>query len=404
MTAGVMDRTQLGAALARGATPGVTAGLKGGQVAGRRAPDYAERPMLVFWETTRACQLACRHCRASATPYALPGELSRAEGFALIDQVAGFGRPYPILILTGGDCLLRPDLFDLVGHATGLGLPVCLSPSVTPALTAEMIGRIAASGVLAVSISLDGAGPATHEAVRGIPWHFTATVQAITALAAAGLTVQVNTTVMQANVAELADIAALTVRSGARIWEVFFLVQVGRGKAEGEVTAGQHEDVCQFLYDAAHYGVVVRTVEAPFFRRVAALRRAGVAAPGCDAGLYGTLSTRLRELLGPPGQIPNAHTAPTRDGKGIVFVAHDGEVYPAGFLPIGLGNVRDVPLRTIYRDTPLLHSIRAARFAGRCGRCEFADLCGGSRARAYAATGDPLGEDPACGYQPASPA
>jgi AdoMet-dependent heme synthase len=365
-----------------------------------RAPDYAERPMLVFWETTRACQLACRHCRASATPMALPGELSRAEGFALIEQVAGFGRPYPILILTGGDCLLRPDLFDLVEYATGMGVPVCLSPSVTPMLTAGMISRIAASGVRAVSISLDGAGPATHDGVRGIPGHFDATVQAITALAAAGLTVQVNTTVMRANAVELADVAALTVGSGARIWEVFFLVQVGRGRAEGEVTAAQHEEICQFLYDAAHYGVVVRTVEAPFFRRVTAQRRAGAAVSECGTGLYGALSGRLRDLLGPPGLRPNAHTAPTRDGKGIVFVAYDGEVYPAGFLPIGLGNVRDLPLRTIYRDTPLLRSIRAARFAGRCGRCEFTDLCGGSRARAYAATGDPLGEDPACAYQP----
>jgi radical SAM protein len=404
MAAGVTERTQLGhvldgAALRNGAVPETDP-----RNPRSRGPDYAERPMLVFWETTRACQLACRHCRASATPQALPGELSRAEGFALIDQVAGFGRPYPILILTGGDCLLRPDLFDLVAHATGLGVPVCLSPSVTPMLTAAMIGRIAGSGVRAVSISLDGARAATHEGVRGIRGHFDATVQAITALAEAGLTVQVNTTVMRANVAELADIAALTVRSGARIWEVFFLVQVGRGRAEGEVTAAQHEDVCQFLYDAAHYGVVVRTVEAPFFRRVAAQRRAGATVTGGEKGLYGALFWRLRELLGPPGPRPNAHTAPTRDGKGIVFVAHDGEVYPAGFLPLGLGNVRDLPLRTIYRDTPVLRSIRAARFAGRCGRCEFADLCGGSRARAYAATGDPLGEDPACAYQPASPA
>src|SRR5271166_6883749 len=125
--------------------------------AARTGPDYDERPMLVFWETTRACMLACRHCRASATPGSLPGELSQAEGYALIDQIAGFGRPYPILVLTGGDCLLRPDLFDLAGYATGLGLPVCLSPSVTPLLTPDAIAKIASSGIRAVSISLDGA-------------------------------------------------------------------------------------------------------------------------------------------------------------------------------------------------------------------------------------------------------
>jgi radical SAM protein len=365
----------------------------------RRAPDFAERPMLVFWETTRACLLACRHCRASAAPGAWPGELSRAEGLDLIDQVAGFGRPYPILVLTGGDCLLRPDLFDLAGHATALGVPVCLSPSVTPRLTQDVIGRIAGCGVKAVSISLDGAQAATHDGVRGIADHFDATVRAIRALADAGLSVQVNTTVMQANARELAGIAALAAGCGAHSWEVFFLVHVGRGTAEGAVTSAEHEQICHFLYDAAHYGLIVRTVEAPFFRRVVAERRAGGPPPGGE--LYTDLSARLGRLLGAPAARPSAHTAATRDGKGILFVAHNGEVYPAGFLPVGLGSIRDQPLRTIYRDNPLLRSIRAAQFTGRCGRCEYADLCGGSRARAYAATGDPLGDDPACPYQPA---
>jgi AdoMet-dependent heme synthase len=354
--------------------------------------------MLVFWETTRACLLACRHCRASATARALPGELSRDEGFDLVEQIADFGRPYPILVLTGGDCLLRPDLFELAEYATALGLPVCLSPSVTPMLTDAAIDKIAASGIRAVSISLDGARAETHDGIRGIPGHFEATLGAICALAAAGLTVQVNTTVMRANAVELADVAALTVGAGARIWEVFFLVQVGRGVAEGEVSPAEHEEICHFLYDAAHYGVIVRTVEAPFFRRIAVARRGGSPAPATP--LYTALTGRLRTVLGSPRSTPSAHTAPTRDGKGILFVAHDGDVYPAGFLPVGVGNVRDQPLRTLYRDTPLLRAIRAAQFTGRCGRCEFADLCGGSRARAYATTGDPLGEDPACGYQP----
>jgi AdoMet-dependent heme synthase len=361
-------------------------------------PDFAERPMLVFWETTRACLLACRHCRASATAQALPGELTLAEGRDLIDQVAGFGRPYPILVLTGGDCLIRSDIFELADHASSLGLPVCLSPSVTPLLTSEMIDRIAASGIRAVSISLDGAQAGTHDGVRGIAGHFDATVRAIEALAAAGVTVQVNTTVMQANAAELADVAALVARTCARIWEVFFLVQVGRGTAEGAVTPAEHEEICHFLYDASHFGFIVRTVEAPFFRRVVAWRRTGSPPPG--GALYRQLSARLTDLLGEPAATPSAHTAATRDGKGILFVAYDGEVYPAGFLPVGLGNLRDQPLSEIYRDNPLLRSIRAAEFAGRCGNCEYADLCGGSRARAYAATGDPLSEDPACAYQP----
>jgi AdoMet-dependent heme synthase len=360
--------------------------------------EFRQRPMLVFWETTRACLLACRHCRASATTQAPPGELSTNEGRALIDQVAGFGRPYPILVLTGGDCLLRPDLFHLIDYAVSLGVPVCLSPSVTPLLDADMIGRIARSGVRAVSVSLDGCRAQTHDGVRGVTGHFEKTVAAIARLADAGITVQVNTTVMVANVDDLPGVAALLARAGARIWEVFFLVQTGRGTAAAPLAAAEHEDVCHFLYDASSYDFIVRTVEAPFFRRVVKARRAGAAAP--DSALYRRLTNGLTELLGPATGRPSAHTAPTRDGKGIVFVAHDGQVYPAGFLPLDLGSIRSRPLCEIYRDDPLLRSIRAARFTGRCGQCEYADLCGGSRARAYAATGDPLGEDPACPYRP----
>jgi radical SAM protein with 4Fe4S-binding SPASM domain len=217
-------------------------------------------------------------------------------------------------------------------------------------------------------------------------------------LVAAGLKVQINTTVMSANLEELADIAALMAETGVAIWEVFFLVHVGRGEATGAITAAEHEDVCHFLYDASHYGFIVRTVEAPFFRRVVVERRAGRPAPGTTT--YHRMHERLVERLGPAERGSSAHTASTRDGKGIVFVSHDGEVYPAGFLPLALGSVRERSLAEIYRDSPVLRRIRAAEFSGRCGRCEYADLCGGSRARAYADTGDPLAEDSACVHQP----
>lgn len=360
--------------------------------------DYGQRPMLVFWETTRACPVVCRHCRASALLQALPGELSTAEGFDLIDQVAGFGRPFPILVLTGGDCLMRPDLFELVQHAVDLGIPTALSPAVTPLLDAAMIARIADSGVRAVSISLDGATPATHEGVRNIPHHFDDTVAAIRAFTAAGVSVQVNTTVMQENLHELADVAKIVHDAGADVWEVFFLVQVGRGTVANPVTPEEHEDVCHLLWDASQYGFIVRTVEAPFFRRVVNQRREGGPAPTTDT--YQGLHRRLVELLGPAQQQPSAHTAATRDGKGIVFVAYDGQVHPAGFLPLELGSIRDHPLAELYRDDETLLRIRSADFSGRCGRCEWSDLCGGSRARAFAATGDPLAEDPACPWEP----
>ena len=367
-------------------------------VSPRPAVDFAQRPMLVFWETTGACLLACRHCRASATTSPRPGSSATRRAWPLSTRWPGFGRPYPILVLTGGDCLLRPDLFDLVAYATSQGVPVCLSPSVTPLLTPAMIERIANCGARAVSVSLDGACAATHDGVRGIPGHFGQTAGAIRDLVAAGLTVQVNTTVMNRNVTELPQIAALLAGAGVHMWEVFFLVQVGRGVSTAALPAAGHEDVCHFLYDASRYGFVVRTVEAPFFRRVVAGRRGGQPPP--RSALYSRLSGELGDLLGPPGRAPSAHTAPTRDGKGILFISHNGEVYPAGFLPLSLGSVRHQRLRDIYTGDPVLLAIRAAQFTGRCGRCEYADLCGGSRARAYAATGDPLGEDPACPYQP----
>jgi radical SAM protein len=332
------------------------------------------------------------------SPANIAGELSTAEGKEFIDQVAGFGRPYPILVLTGGDCLLRPDIFELVDYAKGLGIPVALSPSVTPMLTPEMIQKIVDSGVKAVSISLDGSNAETHEGVRGIAGHFEKTVDAIRALSSAGLTVQINTTVMRANVGELAEIAQIVSDAGAHIWEVFFLVQVGRGEVTEAVSAEEHEDICNFLFDASQYGFIVRTVEAPFFRRIVNRRIAGEPAP--DTELYRTISTQLVDLMGPATSRLRAHTTATRDGKGIVFIAYDGEVYPAGFLPHGLGNIRTKSIAEIYRDNPLLVQIRASNFSGRCGYCEYADLCGGSRARAYAATGDALGEDPACLYIP----
>ena len=366
-----------------------------------RPVNFDQRPMLVFWEVTRSCLLACEHCRASATAAPLPGELDHAEGFDLIDQVAGFGRPFPILVLTGGDCLLREDIFALVEHAASKGIPVALSPSVTPMLTPEAIASMSRAGVKAVSISLDGACAATHDGVRGIPGHFDQTIPAIKQLVAAGLTVQINTTVMASNVGELPDVAAIVAETGAHMWEVFFLVHVGRGEATGAISPDDHEDVCHFLFDASQYRFIVRTVEAPFFRRVVAQRRADDSArPATE--LYAQLSTGLVQRLGAPRARPSAHTAATRDGKGILFVAHDGEVYPAGFLPLGLGSVRERPLADIYREHPTLLAIRAAQFSGKCGVCEFSDLCGGSRARAYAASGDPLGSDPACPYVPES--
>lgn len=368
---------------------------------------FDDGPLLVFWETTKACDLACRHCRAEASPTPCAGELTAEEGVRLVRQLAGFARP-PVLVLTGGDVMARADLAALVGVAQQSGLPVALAPSVTNRLTERTLEELALAGARSVSVSLDGSTPETHEAIRGVPGHFAATLAAMGRLRDHGFRLQVNTAVMAANASELADVAALVHRAGASSWELFFLVQVGRGETEAELAPAANEDVAHFLWEASCYGVVVRTVEGPWCRRVAAWRRQEPSAPGPETAeryrlgpTYLQLSARLLERLGPASTPPRMASSGTRDGKGTLFVGHDGTLQPAGFLPLPLGNVRQDSPVEVYRHHPLLQALRRGNFKDRCGRCEYIDACGGSRARAFAASGDPLGEDPACAYLPA---
>jgi len=362
-------------------------------------------PILLFWETTKACRLACKHCRAEAIAEQLPGQLTTEEGMRLIDDLRAFTPRFPVLVFTGGDPFMRDDLFELARHARSYGMPIGFAPSVTPLLTESNARAMREVGAKTVSISLDGARPETHEGVRGVQDHFRRTEEAVRLLVREGHTVQINTTVMRSNVEELADVAALVDGWGAHIWEVFFLIRVGRGAELEELTPEENEDVVHLLYDASRYGFIVRTVEAPFFRRVVAQRRElgpdVDPAEAFDLGpLYRRLSPRLRENLGEPGA-SRAQSVGTRDGKGILFVSHDGDVYPSGFMPLRLGNVRERSIVDLYREDPTLQAIRRTEFSGRCGACGYSDACGGSRARAFATSGDPLGEDPACAYQPA---
>lgn len=364
----------------------------------RTKVDLDRRPILVFWESTRACLLACRHCRAEAQATPVPGELTTEESRAFIDSLTAFDRPAPILVITGGDALMRPDLDVLIAHARRVGVPVALAPSVTPLLTDDRLAELRALGVKVASLSLDGASAATHEGMRGIDGHFEATLDALRRMRAHGLVVQVNTVVTAENVEELPQIARIVREGGASIWEVFFLVNVGRGTAMSEPSAAENEDVCQFLYDASRYGFIVRTVEGPMFRRVVAWHEQGQSGP--VGALYAQLARGLLDELGPPDFPSKAQTKGTRDGRGIIFVSSTGDVYPAGFLPVVLGNVKDQDIVELYREHPLLREIRAAAFHGKCGRCEYRELCGGSRSRAFASAGDPLAEDPACAYEP----
>ncbi len=353
---------------------------------------YDQTPQLVFWETTKACPLACRHCRADAISCGLPDELTTNEGVDLIDQIASFGQPSPILIMTGGDVMMRPDLDQLITAAKTRGVRVALAPAVSGLLSEERAEELRGLGVRSVSISLDGVGD-VHDQIRGVNGHFAQTAQAIDRLARMGFTVQINSTVMVDTVHELPKIVAFLVAKGIKIWEVFFVIEVGRGISMLSLSPQENEDVAHFLYDMSGYGLVVRTVEAPFFRRVVRERQEG---GGTTGPLYEDLVAGVRRRIGAPIHANRVALASTRDGKGIIFVSHNGDVYPSGFLPLTLGSVREQSLVSIYRDNPLLADIRGARFHGNCGMCDYRDLCGGSRSRAFASFGDPLASDPAC--------
>ena len=361
---------------------------------------YERSPHLVFWETTKACPLACQHCRASAQLDASPGQLSTAEGLDLIDQVDAMEGPSPILVFTGGDCFARHDLTELIAHARSRGLRLGIAPSVSDLLTREYMEQLYLLGVRSVSISLDGASAASHDELRGIPGHFEKTLEALRMMRDMGFRLQVNTTVMRRNRTELADVFTLLRQLGVSIWEVFFLVGVGRGAQIEEVEPQDAEDICHFLVDATAYGMTVRTVEAPFFRRVQAERAPLGSSDAREHFALGILYDILREGLD-SDPINKVHTIAsstlaTGDGRGIIFVAHDGDVHASGFLPLTLGNVKETPLGEIYTLNTLLKTLRSGQLEGECGRCDYRRLCGGSRARAYATTGRALGDDPAC--------
>lgn len=356
---------------------------------------YAQAPLRVYWEVTRACDLTCLHCRAEAMPEAHPEELSTAEGRALIDQVSRFGSTPPRLVLTGGDPLKRDDLFELIAYAGARGMGVSVAPSATPLLTAEALRRLKDAGVEAISLSLDAADAPTHDAIRGIPGTFARTCDAARVAAAIGLPFQVNTLVCARTVDQLPALLDLVQDLGAPRWSLFFLVSVGRGELLEPISPQRAEDLLRWLAarrgQALARGLVISTTEAPQLRRVIAER----AAP---------------PLPSPPNpQAPNtlarhpavAHGAGIRDGNGVLFISHRGDICPSGFLELAAGNVRRDDLGAVYRDAPLFTALRDPDgFGGRCGLCPFRWPCGGSRARAYAASGDILGEDPLCAWQP----
>lgn len=376
-----------------------------------RTPHYdvADRPFLVIWECTRACPLACRHCRAEAQPNRHPDELSTAEAADLARQIAAFGHPRPLFVITGGDPFSRSDLTEIARAAVAAGLPVAVAPSGTPTLTEENLAALARAGATAISLSLDGSTAARHDGFRGVPGVYGWTINGWRAARRLGLKVQVNTTVARHNLGDLPGIVATVAELGAMTWSAFLLVPTGRGRGLQSLSAAEVEDVLNFVYDAGAF-VAAKTTEGQHFRRVA-IQRAILAERGADAvsalglgPLYRELRADLTRLMGSAAaRRPRRPPMVVNAGSGFVFVSHTGTVHPSGFLPMHAGSIRDRPLTEIYRHSPLLRGLRdIGRLSGRCGRCEFAALCGGSRSRAYALTGDPYAEEPWCAYQPGS--
>ncbi len=351
--------------------------------------DFDERPFLAIWEVTQACDLACVHCRASAQPNRHPMELTTEEGKGLIDQIAAL--QVPVFVLTGGDPIKRPDLFELIGHARKVGVRVSLTPSATPLLTREIVLRLKAAGLARLAVSMDGASAATHDAFRGMSGSFARTLDAVRWANEAGLPVQINTTFSRRNIDEIEAIVALMESLKITLWSVFFLVPTGRGKLNDLLSADEFEAVFARLHRLSKTASFdIKTTEAQHYRRYllqqhVAERRMGTA-------------TKAQEKL--PDTIGRAPRG-LNDGKGFVFVSHTGEVFPSGFLPASAGNIRSQPLAQIYRESPLFQALRnPALLEGKCGACEFKQICGGSRARSYALTGNPFGEEPCCSYIP----
>ncbi|MFC4543648.1 TIGR04053 family radical SAM/SPASM domain-containing protein [Halosolutus amylolyticus] len=345
--------------------------------------DTSDRPFVLIWELTQACALACDHCRADAKPNRHPDELSTAEGKALLEQAAEFGEGQ-LIVLSGGDPLVREDVTELVAYGDDLGHRMTITPSGTHSLTADRIEDLADAGLKRMAVSLDGAAPESHDAFRGEEGSFAETIRAVEDAREAGLPVQVNTTICRQTVGELPAIRDLLEDIGAVMWSVFFLVPVGRGRVLEPIDPDEADAVMAWLdevSDTSPFGV--KTTEAPHYRRVSLQRRTAAAdsPPERNEGV-----SRRTGIVA---------------GDGFAFVSHTGEVFPSGFLPESAGNVRDRPVHELYRDSDLFTSLRDRdRLKGKCGACPYRSVCGGSRSRAFAHTGDPLESDPLCPFVP----
>jgi radical SAM protein with 4Fe4S-binding SPASM domain len=347
---------------------------------------FDQAPRRVYWELTRACDLACRHCRAAAVRERSADELDTDECERVLDRLAGAGGPPPHVIFTGGDPLTRDDLPRLIASAVDRGLGASVAPTATPRLTRDTVQGLKRAGVSAMSLSIDGPSAAYHDGMRGVLGCFGWTLVTAERIVAAGIPLQVNTLVTADTEGQLDEIATLVGRLGASRWSLFFLVSVGRGRALRSPSAAGSERTLRWLArNARRWPFVTTTTEAPHFRRV--------------------LLQTARERGESTADVARRAGFGMRDGNGILFIGANGDVTPSGFLPLTAGNVRESDPLALYRDDPTFRALRRPElFGGRCGACEFRQICGGSRARAWAATGNVFAEDPLCAWQPTAAA
>lgn len=354
--------------------------------------DFNMAPFTIAWEVTRACAYACVHCRADAIHKADPQELNTEEALHLIDRLADFGSP--ILVFTGGDPMMRRDLYQLIAYATQKGLRCSLTPTATALPTTERLEKARHAGIRRIALSLDAPRPEIHDSFRQVPGSWQRTMDILHRAQAIGLSVQVNTTVAKHNVDILDEMIPFLQEVGAVQWSLFFLVPTGRAQASNMISAEEHERVFNWLYDLSKNAPFdIKSTAAPMYRRVAIERKR--AEQGSDKPVT---------FQGAGFQYADGLNRPTRgvnDGNGFLFISHVGDIQPSGFLPITAGNVRTDDVLDTYRHSQLFTDLRSPdKIKGRCGICEYRDVCGGQRGRAYGITGDYLESDPACIYVP----
>lgn len=358
--------------------------------------DFDRAPFLVIWETTQACALACKHCRAEAQPDRHPGELSTDEARRLLDDVRRFGRI--IFVFSGGDALERPDIVELVEYGAKLGLRMAITPATTPLATRETLQALKDAGLSRLAVSLDGSHAGIHDEFRQVSGSFEHGLRILRTAREIGLSTQVNTVVARHNLDDFDNLCTLMTELGIVFWEVFFLVPMGRARPQDVASADEFERVFHRLYDLSRTAPFdIKATAAPQYSRVVLQRkqeerRQGERDEASDVMTDGVAHSSRDGI----GRARNVN-----DGDGFLFVSHTGEVFPSGFLPVSAGNVRTHDLVEVYRDAEVFRRLRErSGFRGKCGVCEYLPVCGGSRARAYAVTGDYLEAEPFCAHVP----